>query len=97
MERRRWQLLAAAVAVVAAVPTAAFGAERGGLPPWMARMIGQAPPEMQRHIDTPEMERMMARPEMRRMMDADSPASMGQMMRTPAMSGMMDGSSLPAR
>lgn len=90
---KKWHLLVAAVAVVAAVPTAAFGAERVGLPPWMATMMGQTPPEMQRHMDSPEMQEMMARPEMRRMMDAASPASMEQMMRTPPMSKMMQGSS----
>lgn len=35
-------------------------------------MMGEAPPEMQRHVDSPEMEQMMARLQMRRMMDAAS-------------------------
>lgn len=92
---RRWQLFAVTAAVVAAVPTAALGAERMDLPPWMARVMGEAPPEMQRHMDTPEMQQMMVWPEMRRMMDAASLEQIEIMPTRP--SEMMDDSPSRAR
>jgi len=44
----RWRLAAVVAVVAATVPAAALGAGHGlAVPPWMPRMMGQAPPETQ--------------------------------------------------
>ena len=70
--RMRWRLSTLVGVVALAVPAAALGAGHGfAAPPWMARMMGQAPPDMQQMMKTPQMRQMMADPppEMERMMN----------------------------
>jgi hypothetical protein len=82
----------AALVVVGAVaaPATAVAAGDGGLPAWVERMTGDAPPELQRMMREPEMQRMMRTPAMERMMESVPLRSMERMMRAPAMEGMMD-------
>jgi hypothetical protein len=55
----RWRLTTLVGVVAAAVPAAALGAGHGfAAPPWMERMMGQAP-EMQQMMETPQMRQMM--------------------------------------
>lgn len=63
----------------AGVPAAALGTNHG-VPDWVQRMMGDAPPEMQR---------MMRSPEMRRMME-DPPPRMMEMLQAPGMQRMME-------
>ncbi len=99
---KRWRLVALVAFVAAAVPAAALGAGHGfAVPPWMQRMMGQAPPETQRTMQTPHMRQMMADPPpgMARMMNApgmqeamqNAPQGMEQMMQSPVMQRMMGG------
>ena len=98
----RWRLAGLVAVVAAAVPAAALGAGHGfAVPSWMQRVMGQAPPEMQRLMRTPQMRRMMADPSpgMQRMMNAPgmqeamrkAPQGMEQMMQSPGMRRMMNG------
>lgn len=100
--RMRWRLSTLVGVVAAAVPAAALGAGHGfAAPSWMERMMGQAPPEMQRMMKTPQMHQMMADPPpgMERMMNAPgmeeamqrAPQEMEQMMQSPGMERMMNG------
>lgn len=100
--RIRWRLTALVAVAAAGVPAAAPGAGHGfAAPPWMERMTGQAPPEMQRVMKTPQMRQMMGNPPpgMERMMNAPgmdeamqrAPQGMGQMMQSPGMERMMNG------
>ena len=58
----RWRLTTLVGVVAAAVPAVALGAGDGfAVPPWMQRMMGQAP-GMQQMMETPQMRQMMADP-----------------------------------
>lgn len=56
--------------LAAFAPAAAVGSNDLPLPDWMERMMEDAPPEMQRHMDTPAMERSMRSPAMQQMMSS---------------------------
>lgn len=92
----RRTILAAGLAAVVTLPGVALGA-RGSLelPGWMARMMDDAPLEMERMVSSPEMQRMMGSLEMERMMRSpamrrmmEDPAEMDEMTNSLEMQGM---------
>lgn len=96
MRIRGRTIFAAGLAAVVALPGAALGA-RGSLelPGWMARMMDDAPPEMERTMHSPEMQEMMRSPEMEQMMRSpgmrrmmEDPAEMDEMMNSLEMLGI---------
>lgn len=79
--RRRLLIAIAALAVVAALPTAAVASGRGfAIPGWMQQMMANAPPQMQQMMISPAMQRMTASP----------PPGMEEMMQAPGMAQMME-------
>ncbi len=73
-------IIATGLACATLLPGVALASGSGfELPDWMARMMDDAPPEMQRMMRSTEMERMMRSPGMRQIMErqADIDGMMG--------------------